>query len=174
MNNFPKIDYSWTLFLDRDGVLNKKIEGDYVKSVNELEILPNVLQSLAFLSKRFHKIIIVTNQQGIGKQLMTENDLNDIHQHLINLITTTGGRIDGIYFAPQLESENALMRKPNIGMALTAQKEHPSIDFQKSIMVGDSISDMIFAEKSQMFGVFIGHSGDHFSINSLHELRKYI
>ncbi|MEE3037930.1 MAG: HAD-IIIA family hydrolase [Bacteroidota bacterium] len=174
MKTLPKIDNSWSLFLDRDGVINKKIEGGYVKSIEEFEIFPNVLKSLAYFSKIFYKIIVVTNQQGIGKQLMSENDLHKIHQHLVKEVESNGGRIDAIYFAPQLASENSLMRKPNLGMACVAKEQFPNIEFQKSIMVGDSHSDMVFADRAQMFGIFIGKSASHFSIDSLNDLRTLL
>ncbi|MGC6489745.1 MAG: D-glycero-alpha-D-manno-heptose-1,7-bisphosphate 7-phosphatase [Flavobacteriales bacterium] len=164
----PKIDYSWTLFLDRDGVINKKIEGDYVKSVNEFEFLPKALDSIVKFSRLFHRIIIVTNQQGISKKLMTEDDLNAIHKHLKKSIQKQNGKIDAIYFAPQLATANSYMRKPNIGMALQAREDFPSIDFKKSIMIGDSISDMEFADKAGMKGFFIGNSPKYTSVNSLY------
>ena len=154
--------------------LIKKIEGGYVTSIDEFVILPNVLTSLAYFSKLFYKIIIVTNQQGIGKQLMTENDLHYIHQHLKREVESNGGRIDAIYFAPQLASDNSIMRKPNIGMAYAAKEQFPNIEFQKSIMVGDSFSDMEFAHRAKMFGIYVGRSTDHVSIDSLDELRTLL
>ncbi|MBL6657026.1 MAG: HAD family hydrolase [Flavobacteriales bacterium] len=165
-----KIDNDWTLFLDRDGVINKKLEGDYVKTIDEFEFLPNSLEAIVGFSKYFHKIIVVTNQQGISKQLMTENDLSKVHNHLLKEVENLNGKIDAIYHAPQLESENSKMRKPNTGMAYLAKKEFPSIDFSKSIMVGDSISDMEFAENVGIRGLFIGKSNNYYCLNNLNEL----
>jgi len=150
-----QIDKSWTLFLDRDGVINKKIDNDYVKAWEQFEFLPGVIEALKILSVKFGKIIIVTNQQGVGKQLMSEDDLHAIHKKMIIDIEKAGGRIDKIYFAPQLKSENSDYRKPAIGMALQAQKEFTDIDFSKSIMVGDSYHDMQFGKKAGMTTVFI-------------------
>jgi len=150
-----QIDKSWTLFLDRDGVINKKIDNDYVKAWEQFEFLPGVIEALKILSAKFGKIIIVTNQQGVGKQLMSEDDLHAIHKKMIIDIEKAGGRIDKIYFAPQLKSENSDYRKPAIGMALQAQKEFTDIDFSKSIMVGDSYHDMQFGKKAGMTTVFI-------------------
>ncbi|GAB4134997.1 MAG: D-glycero-alpha-D-manno-heptose-1,7-bisphosphate 7-phosphatase [Bacteroidia bacterium] len=149
------IDKSWTLFLDRDGVINVRLPGDYVKNLDEFVILPGVLDAVAHFSSLFGRIIVVTNQQGIGKGLYTEQDLEKIHNHLKNEVARTGGRIDGVYFAPQLASENSPMRKPGIGMALKAKEDFPEIDFSKAIMVGDSSGDMEFARNAGMFGVFI-------------------
>ena len=123
----PKIDTSWTLFLDRDGVINKKLDGDYVKTIYEFEFLPYALEAIKLFSSHFHRIIIVTNQQGISKCLMTEDVLHKVHQHLLQEVQNFGGRIDAIYHAPQLAEENSIMRKPNIGMAIQAKEEFSSI-----------------------------------------------
>ena len=170
----PKIDKSWTLFLDRDGVINKKLDGDYVKTIDEFEFLPNALEAIQVFSNRFHKIVIVTNQQGISKRLMTEDDLHKVHQHLLQEVHNNGGRIDAIFHAPQLAEENSIMRKPNIGMALQAKEEFPSIDFKKSIMAGDSISDIEFALNANMFAVLIGQSEKYFCTDSLISLSKLL
>jgi histidinol-phosphate phosphatase family protein len=144
-----------TLFLDRDGVINRKIEGGYVTNIKEFEFLPNVLEALAILAKKFEHIIIVSNQQGIGKGVFTENDLQKIHAFMLNKITENGGRIDKIYVAPHLESENHINRKPLPGMALQAQKDFPDIVFSESIMAGDSLSDMQFGKNAGMTCVLI-------------------
>ncbi len=150
-----QINPSWTLFLDRDGVINKKIDNGYVRTWKEFEFLPGAIESLKTLSSKFGKIIVVTNQQGVGKKLMSEEDLQAIHKSMINEIEKEGGRIDKIYFAPHLKSENSEFRKPAIGMALQAQKDFPEIDFSKSIMAGDSLRDMKFGKKACMKTVFI-------------------
>lgn len=153
-NNLP-IDKSWTLFLDRDGVINKKIDDDYVRNAEQFEWLPGVPEALKKLSSIFGRIIIVSNQQGVGKGLMTKEEVETIHQFIVESISKSGGRIDRIYYAPQLKSENSEFRKPNIGMAMQAKRDFPEIDFTKSIMAGDSISDMEFGKRSGMKTVFI-------------------
>jgi HAD superfamily hydrolase (TIGR01662 family) len=105
---------------------------------------------------------------------MTEDDLSKVHNHLLKEVEKLNGRIDAIYHAPQLESENSIMRKPNTGMAFLAQKEFPSIEFSKSIMVGDSISDMEFAKNAGMNSLFIGKSYNYNCIESLNDLRLKI
>ncbi len=149
------IDKSWTLFLDRDGVINRRIIDDYVKNPDEFEFLPNVQNAIKICSEFFGRIFIVTNQQGIGKGLMTIEQLEEVHEKLLKGITLAGGRIDQIYFCPELADSNHPNRKPEIGMAVHAQKDFPEIDFSKSIMVGDSISDMEFGRKAGMVNVFI-------------------
>ncbi len=149
------IDKSWTLFLDRDGVINKKLENDYVKHWIEFEFLEGVIDALKSLNARFGIIVVVTNQQGIGKGLYRTEDLELIHKNMIYEIEYLGGRIDKVYFSPYLNSENHSTRKPGIGMALEAKNDFPSIDFSKSIIVGDSLSDMEFGRNVGMKTAFI-------------------
>jgi histidinol-phosphate phosphatase family protein len=149
------IDKSWTLFLDRDGVINQRLQHDYVKKVEEFQILPGVLEAIERASEIFGRIIVVTNQQGIGKGLMTIQDLAAIHDYLIKQVAKSGGKIDAIYFSPHLTSENSPMRKPEIGMAHLARLDFPEIDFTKSIMAGDSLSDIEFGKNTGTKTVFI-------------------
>jgi histidinol-phosphate phosphatase family protein len=150
-----KIDFSWTLFLDRDGVINKKIVDDYVIDWDQFEFLPGVHEAFKTFAQIFGKIIVVTNQQGIGKGLMTESKLKTIHSNMIAEINKQGGRIDAIYFAPSVKEANHIDRKPNVGMALKAKKDFPEIDFKRSIIAGDSKSDMEFGHRLGMIKAFI-------------------
>ncbi len=176
MPDFKNIDASWTLFLDRDGVINKKLEGDYVKSVAEFEFLPGAKEAIVGFSKVFGRIIIVTNQQGVGKGLMSDLDLQSVHQYLLDEVKKVGGHIDAVYYAPQLATENSEMRKPKVGMAIKAKEEFLDVDFDKSIMVGDSISDMQFGENAKMMTIFISasKSSEYFSIPSIKALNELI
>lgn len=147
--------------MDRDGVINKRLENDYVKTLEEFEFLEGVPEAVKILSELFGKVIVVTNQQGIGKGIYSENDLNIIHHYMADEIEKHGGRFDKVYFSPHLAANNHPWRKPGIGMALQAKTDIPSIDFTKSIMVGDSMSDMEFGRKAGMSTVFI--SSEHVS-----------
>lgn len=149
------IDKSWTLFLDRDGVINKKLESDYVKHWIEFEFLEGVFDALKYLGNLFGKIVVVTNQQGIGKKLYHVEDLEIIHKNMLYEISYHGGRIDKVYFSPYLDAEKHPTRKPGIGMALAAQADFPQISFAKSIIIGDSMSDMQFGKTAGMITVYI-------------------
>ncbi len=149
------IDTSWTLFLDRDGVINKKLDNDYVKHWMEFAFVDGVVHALKKFNSLFGKIVVVTNQQGIGKGIYRLEDLELIHKNMLYEINYFGGRIDKVYFSPYLASENHPTRKPGIGMALKAQKDFPEIDFSKSIIVGDSKSDMEFGRNAGMKTVYI-------------------
>jgi D-glycero-D-manno-heptose 1,7-bisphosphate phosphatase len=149
------IDETWTLFLDRDGVINKKIPNGYVTDWEEFEFLPDVHTALRFFGHIFGKIVIVTNQQCVGKELITKDELNLIHEKMIAEIEDNGGRIDRVYFCPDLAEKKPPCRKPEVGMALWAKRDFPQIDFNKSIMVGDSLSDMRFGLSLGMESFFI-------------------
>lgn len=164
---FSEIDASWTLFLDRDGVINERIPGDYVKTIEEFKFLPGVLEALAQLSAIFKHIVIVTNQQGIGKGAMTEAQLQMIHAHLLNEAGLSGGRIDAIFHCSGRAEDNPPCRKPNTGMADDAKRRFPEIDFKKSLMIGDSETDMEFASRNGMQHVFIGENDRYVSFPSL-------
>ncbi len=149
------IDRSWTLFLDRDGVINRRIVGGYVTAWEEFEFLPGVLEALKGLSRIFGRIIVVSNQQGVSKGLMTMEDVELIHSSMVRQIEGARGRIDLVLYAPYAASDNSPMRKPGIGMALEAQRHFPEIEFGKSIMVGDSESDMSFGRNAGMKTVLV-------------------
>lgn len=149
------IDKSWTLFLDRDGVINHRIPGAYVQKPEEFDFFEGVPAAIAQLSRQFGKIVVVTNQQGIGKRLMTKEDLDIVHFEMCAAVEAAGGRIDAVYYCPLLASENPFCRKPQAGMGLQAQKDFPEIDFKKSVMVGDSLSDMGFGSALGMVNVLV-------------------
>lgn len=144
----------WTLFLDRDGVINEKIENDYVKKWSEFKFCRNALIAICNLSKIFERIIIVTNQKGIGRKLYTKSQLKNIHRKMLIEIEKFSGKIDMIYFCPDIE-DSSICRKPNTGMGLQAKDDFPDIEFSKSIIVGDSITDMQFGRKLGMKRVLI-------------------
>ena len=151
-----KIDKSWTLFLDRDGVINVRLIDDYVKNINEFEFLPGVLEALKIFAEKFGRIIIVTNQQGVGKGLMTLQDVDEVHDFMKKEIDNQKGRIDAIYVCPQLKSDPNNFRKPSPRMAYMAQHDFPEIDFEKSVMIGDSNSDIEFGKNAGMYTILIG------------------
>lgn len=145
----------WTLFLDRDGVINDRIVGSYVRNWSEFEFLAGVLEVMPILARKFDCIVVVTNQQGIAKGIMSTEDLNKVHTKMLEEIEKVGGRIDKVYFCPTHERANSPCRKPNVGMARTAKVDFPAIDFEHSIMVGDSITDIEFGCNMNMKTVLV-------------------
>ena len=119
-------------------------------------LLPGVLEALALLGQRFERIFVVTNQQGIGKGLMSEDDLKAIHDGFVRQVAAAGGHIDRIYHCPKLKSEHSFMRKPSVGMAVRARHDFPDIKLSESVMVGDMASDMLFGRRAGMTTVLVG------------------
>lgn len=134
------------IFLDRDGVINQRIPGAYIQDTLEFKFMPGVLDAFPKLTKRTHRIIIVTNQQGVGKELMTYEQLEKVHQYMQEKIEQKGGRIDAIFSCTELAADPHNCRKPSPTMGIYAKKKFPEIDFSKSLMVGDSASDIQFGQ----------------------------
>ena len=160
--NFSGLSFTkdWTLFLDRDGVISQRKPEDYIRSWEEFRFLDGVLEAMAVFGNIFGRIIIVSNQQGIGKGLMSAESLKMIDFRMKQEITKHGGRVDASYYCTHLASENHPDRKPNTGMGLKAKADFPEIDFSKSVMVGDSASDMEFGKRLGMILVLINDIED--------------
>jgi D-glycero-alpha-D-manno-heptose 1-phosphate guanylyltransferase len=148
------INTSWTLFIDRDGVINHEKKDTYIHSWQEFKFYYGVPNAFQQFSNKFGKIIIISNQRGIGRGLMTENDLADIHKQMQLQIEIAGGRIDKIYYCSSADNLHP-DRKPNPGMAFHAKKDFPMIDFSKSIMIGNKPSDMLFGRNAGIYTVFV-------------------
>jgi histidinol-phosphate phosphatase family protein len=147
------------LFLDRDGVINIEKDGSYIFSIDEFEFYPGAEAALTALSNTFDYTFIVTNQRGVGRGLMTESELQAIHDHIITAVKKAGGKIDAVYYAASVDSNHHL-RKPNPGMALQAQQDYPDIDFAQSVMVGNNFSDMQFGRSMGMKTIFLHTTQD--------------
>jgi len=152
---FGHIDKSWTLFLDRDGVINKRPVDDYVKCWNEFQFLPGVKEALRIMKSLFQEIIVVTNQQGIGKNIMSVEDLHKIHDKMLHEVANSGGKIDAIYFCPDLATKPNNCRKPGAAMVQQALNDFPEVDLSKSMMVGDTLTDLQFGKQNGMKTVYL-------------------
>ncbi len=159
-----------SLFLDRDGVINTRLVGDYVTKPEQFELLPGVAPAMKKFRRLFGHIFVVTNQQGIGKGLMTHEDLDEIHAKMIWEMNAGVDVIDRIYYCPYRREEGHIDRKPNVGMGLKARKEF-GIQLKKAVIVGDSLSDMEFGRKLGMRTVFI--STDQDLVRQNHQLIDY-
>ncbi len=152
-----------TLFLDRDGVINTRTPNEYVLQWEDFHFEHNALAALAILAKRFEFIFVVTNQAGIGKGLMSDLDLQTIHNQMIVEISANHGRVDKAYYCPHLAYAKCACRKPASGMAFSAKADFPTIDFQKAIIVGDSLSDMEFGKKLGIATVLVAGKMEEFA-----------
>jgi D-glycero-D-manno-heptose 1,7-bisphosphate phosphatase len=154
MFDLRQINKNWTLFLDRDGVLNHDKDKSYIFNFDEFRFYDGVLGSLKFFAEKFGHIIIVTNQRGVGRGLMTESTLQDIHTQMQAEISKAGGRIDAIYYCTATDNLDP-NRKPNPGMFFQAQSRFPGILPHQSLIVGNNISDMEFGRNAGIHTVFV-------------------
>jgi len=105
-----EVNENWSLFLDRDGVINELLIGHYIADWKDWTYTPKALWALEKLTNYFKHTVVVTNQQGIGKGLMTEEQLALVHNSLIKDVQQTGGKIDRVYHAPQLAKHHHTWR----------------------------------------------------------------
>lgn len=138
---FKDINKEWTLFIDRDGVVNVERPDRYVNQWSEFKFCPGVKKAFRVFNKTFGPIIMITNQRGVARGITKPDDLELIHRNMLLEIMNSGGRLDDIFVCTEMEGIN---RKPNPGMGNQAQKKYPQIRIGNSIMVGDKLSDMEF------------------------------
>jgi len=131
-----------TVFLDRDGVINRKRpDPEYVTCWEEFEFLPGAKEAIGLLKRAGVRLVVVTNQRGIARGRMTETAVQDIHRRMQNELTAGGQGVDAVYYCPHDDGQCGC-RKPLTGMFLEAQREFPDIDFADSAVAGDSLSDL--------------------------------
>jgi D-glycero-alpha-D-manno-heptose 1-phosphate guanylyltransferase len=152
--DLKSINREWTLFIDRDGVINREKKEEYIRNWGEFSFYEGVSSAFAILAQKFGKIIVISNQRGVGRGLMTEADLQDIHHRMKRELERAGGRIDAIYYCTSTDNKHA-WRKPNPGLAFQAKKDFPEIDLSRTIMVGNKPSDMLFGRYAGIYTVFV-------------------
>jgi histidinol-phosphate phosphatase family protein len=131
-----------TVFLDRDGVINRNPPNmGYVRRWSEFSFIPNARKAIRELTQNGYRIIIVTNQAGIGRGLFSEENLMDIHSRMVAEIVEAGGRIDAIYYCPHHPNAGCECRKPKPGMLTRAGREH-NIELSSTYLIGDSKTDI--------------------------------
>ena len=134
------------IILDRDGVINVDRD-DYVKSAQEWEPIPGSLEAIALLTQAGYRVVIATNQSGIGRGFYTLQDLHAMHQKMADLLSQLGGRIDSIFFCPHLDADHCNCRKPLPGMYLEiAARYRPGVStpvLANIPVVGDSLRDLL-------------------------------
>ena len=144
-----------TVFLDRDGVLNRKApEGQYVARWDVFHPLPGIERALRLLNEAQLPVYVVTNQRGVALGLYAEDDVHRLHARLAEELAQHGAHVDGFFFCPHDKGE-CTCRKPGPGLFEQARARHPEIDFAASIMIGDSLSDMEAGLRLGMHTLFI-------------------
>jgi histidinol-phosphate phosphatase family protein len=149
------------VFLDRDGVINAD-RTDFVKSWAEFDFLPSVLSALAVLSRTQYKIVVVTNQSGVGRGLLTETTLREMNLRMTDRVREAGGRIDAIYYCPHLPETGCSCRKPAPGMFIAAATDL-ALDLSRSWMIGDGYRDIAAASAAGVRSILLstGHAESH-------------
>lgn len=132
------------IFLDRDGVINRN-RPDHVKSWAEFDFLPGVLTALRRLAQLEWPVVVISNQAVVGRGLVSQQAIDEINAHMINLVQNVGGRIDRVFYCPHRPEENCCCRKPQPGLLLKAAEEM-KLDLARSFFVGDAESDVMAAK----------------------------
>ena len=143
-----------TILVDRDGTLNTHILDGYVTKPCELTMLQNTETAIAKWKSEGKTVIIITNQRGVGKGVMTQADLQAVHESLKEKVEKRGGKIDAIYTSTGLDSSDKT-RKPNTGMMDMVMRDFPQTRKEKTVMIGDGETDMQFAENAGIDGIRI-------------------
>jgi D-glycero-D-manno-heptose 1,7-bisphosphate phosphatase len=144
-----------TVFLDRDGVLNRKMpEGRYVTSLADLQILPGVPEAIARLNRAGLRVVVVTNQRGVALGLYSADDVRQIHDAFQSSLHTHSAQIDAFYVCPH-DKHQCECRKPLTGLFDQARADFPEIEAASSVIIGDSLSDIEFGRRLGMTTVFI-------------------
>ena len=137
-----------TVFLDRDGTINRKPPGgSYVCEPSQLELLPEAASAIRRLNQAGIKVIIVTNQRGVAQGLMAEGALVEVHDRLRELLRAEGAAIDRIYCCVH-EVGSCQCRKPEPGLLFEAMAEDPAIAQSRFVMIGDSDSDVVAGRRA--------------------------
>jgi len=127
------------IFLDRDGTINKHV--NYLSDPNQFELNPFAIDGMKKMQAMGYRLVIVTNQAGIGMGYFSKDDFYRVNLKMMTLVSAAGIHFDKIYFCPHSKSEKCPCRKPEIGLILRAQEEL-NIDLSHSYFVGDMESDI--------------------------------
>jgi D-glycero-D-manno-heptose 1,7-bisphosphate phosphatase len=131
-----------TAFLDRDGVINEKPQaGRYITTARELRLLPGAAEAIRLLNEAQVRVIVVTNQRGVALGVMSMEQLQGVHHHMVEELQRAGAHVDAIYACPHAE-DSCDCRKPGIGLFLRAKSEFTDIMFDEVYVIGDSDRDM--------------------------------
>ena len=150
-----------TVFVDRDGVINQE-RSDYVKSISELEIYPNVAKNIKLLKDAGFLVIVITNQSAVNRGIITHEIVSQIHDSIQDHLKKYGTFLDGFYYCPHTPNENCNCRKPKSGLLQQAILEL-NIDLNSSWMIGDSDSDI---EAADSIGCKAIKISDNFSLDN--------
>ena len=145
-----------TIFLDRDGVINK--EKNYLHKIEDFEFISGIFNVCKYLQDLGYKIIIITNQSGIGRRFYDEFDYNKLTQWMLVQFNNHNINILDVIHCPHIPSDFCKCRKPLPGMFFLAKKKH-GIDLERSWMIGDKEDDIIAANSANIMNTVLVRSG---------------
>jgi len=142
------------VFLDRDGVLIKNIDGDYVRSIAQIELLPGAKEAVAMLAKANFPLVVVTNQAAVAKGYISEETAWSIQRQVVSLVTGNQDIDIHSIICPHGSADDCECRKPKPGMLLEgAEKYH--LDLENSYFIGDALTDIAAAKAAGVKPVFV-------------------
>lgn len=157
----PIVPYLKTVFLDRDGVINRKMpEGQYVSGWERFHLLSGVPEAIAALNRKGLRVFVITNQRGIALGLYSSADVEAIHVKLQHVLAESGAHVDGFYFCPH-DKLQCNCRKPRPGLFEQAKADFPEITPEGSVVIGDSLSDIEFGHNLGLRTIFIEGDAEH-------------
>lgn len=160
------------VFLDRDGTIN--VDYGYVYQKEKLDFLPGVIEGLKKLQNAGYKLIIVTNQSGIGRGYFSENQFLEFNEYFLSKLSEKGILIDKVYYCKHLPDDNCECRKPKIALFEQAIKDF-NIDLDNSFAVGDNIRDLSICDTTNVRGILLGKKNSNFiECDNLKEAVTYI
>src|SRR5258706_5087687 len=128
------------VFLDRDGVLNRD-SPDFIKTANEMHLLPGAPLAVERLNRAGFLAIVISNQSGVARGLLTEDDLDAMHRKLCSAVSAANGKITDVYYCPHLPGVGCPCRKPAPGMVQQAAEDY-EVDVSRSYLIGGKIDDI--------------------------------
>lgn len=148
------------VFFDRDGVVNIRVVGEYISKAEDFVFWSDFIAFFKKIKDKGLQTYLITNQQGIGKGVMSIEQLNTLHAYMQEeLMKKTGHQFDDIFYCTALAKDNNRCRKPNPGMLLDAADKY-DIDLEKSWFIGDSPSDAIAGKRANCKTILIGNEND--------------
>ena len=145
------------IFMDRDGVIIEN-RAEYVRTWQDVTIYPQALAALHQAAATPYKLVIISNQAGIGKQLISYDTAEDINRRLLEIIHSHGGRIDGVYICPHTAETHCTCRKPQPGLLLRAAQDL-SLDLTRSVMIGDALTDLAAGQAAHVSHTILVETG---------------
>ncbi|MCA9743323.1 MAG: HAD-IIIA family hydrolase [Deferribacteres bacterium] len=148
------------IFLDRDGVINRKApDNEYITSWKDFEFMPGAMNAMRYFNEMGYKLVVVTNQQGIGKGLMSETTLLEIHSKMQQVLLNNGIHIEKIFYCPHLEETDCACRKPKPGLIYRAQNElNFNVQLENAFFIGDSASDVAAGNRAGCQTILLGEN----------------